>query len=147
MISSILVICIGNICRSPIGEAMFKNRLAHIIPTVDVSSAGLGAMVGHNADPISQELMLAKGIDISEHKARQITSEIAFASDLILTMSTEQQQQVESKFPSLRGRVHRIGKWGEFDVPDPFKRPKEIFEQAFYLIEQGVDEWYRTLWT
>ena len=144
MIGNILIVCIGNICRSPIAQALFAERLAN--RSVVVHSAGLGALVNAPADPISQELLLAHNIDISSHRARQITSEIAYASDLILTMSTEQQQQVESKFPSLRGRVHRIGKWGEFDVPDPFKRPKEIFEQAFHLIEQGVDEWYRTLW-
>ena len=125
---------------------MFKDLFVVSEQKVLVHSAGLGALVNYPADPISQELMLSRGIDISQHRARQLTQEMAFASDLILTMSTEQQQQVEHQYPSLRGRVHRIGKWGGFDVPDPFKRPKEIFEQAFYLIEQGVDEWHRILW-
>jgi protein-tyrosine phosphatase len=70
-----------------------------------------------------------------------------FASDLILTMSTDLQKHVESEYPGASGRVHRLGKFGCYDVPDPFQRPKLVFEQALALMEQGVDEWYRTLWT
>ena len=140
--NSILVLCIGNICRSPIAEAMIAAKLPHI----SVSSAGLGAMVDYPADPTSQELMLERGIDLSNHKARQFTPELAFSSDLILTMDTEQQKQVETNLPSLRGRIHRLGKWGDFDIPDPYKRPRVIFEQALVLIEQGVDEWYKSVW-
>lgn len=142
MIQSILVVCIGNICRSPIGEALFALKL----PAVSVSSAGLGAMVGHPADITAMELMQERGIDISKHRARQLSPEIVFASELILTMNTEQQQQLEKQYPSARGRAHRIGKWGKFDVPDPYQRPRTIFEQALALIDQGVDEWYRKLW-
>ena len=61
-------------------------------------------------------------------------------------MSTDQQKQVEFNYPGTCGRVHRLGKWGGYDVPDPFQRPKPVFEQALALIEQGVDEWYRKLW-
>lgn len=144
--NNLLVICIGNICRSPIAEALLISKLANTHPNIKVSSAGLGALINRPADPISQELMLERGIDISQHRAKQFTPELAFASDLILTMNTEQQQEVEKKLPSMCGRVHRLGKWGGFDIPDPFKRPREIFEQAFVLIDQGVDEWYRSVW-
>ena len=80
------------------------------------------------------------------HRAQQFNKELAFSSDLILTMDTEQQKQIEVRFPSLCGRVHRLGKWSEIDIPDPYKRPREIFEQSFHLIRQGVDEWLKVLW-
>lgn len=146
MVSSILVLCIGNICRSPIGEAIFASRLSTASSMISVSSAGINALVNYPADLISQELMLERGLDISGHLARQLTSDMAFRADIIFTMDLEQQKYVEKKFPSLRGRTHRLGKWSGFDVPDPFQRPRIIFEQALALIEQGVDEWYRTLW-
>ena len=111
-----------------------------------VSSAGLAALVKRPADAVGQALLLQKGIDISGHRARQVSSEILFESDLVLTMSTDQQKQVELNYPGTCGRVHRLGKWGGYDVPDPFQRPKPVFEQALAMIEQGVDEWYRTLW-
>lgn len=147
MINHVLIICIGNICRSPIAEALLAVAVQETHPDVVVSSAGLGALVGRPADLMSQELMNARGMDISAHRARQITPEIVFNSDLILTMSTEQTQQLEQQYPGACGRVHRLGKWGEYNISDPFKRPKTAFEQAFILIEQGIDEWYRKLWT
>lgn len=146
MIQNILVICIGNICRSPIGEALLASKLSIKHSSVKVSSAGLGALVNHPADPICVALMKNQNIDISNHRARQLTSEIVFTSDLILTMTSEQQVQVEQKFTNTRGRVHRLGKWSGFDVPDPYRRPQIIFEQAFSLIEQGIEEWYKRMW-
>lgn len=142
----VLIICIGNICRSPIAEALLAVAVQKTHPEVVVSSAGLGALVGRPADPMSQELMTAHGIDISAHRARQISPELVFNSDLILTMSTEQTRQLEQQYPGACGRVHRLGKWGEYDIPDPYKRPKTAFEQAFILIEQGINEWHRKLW-
>lgn len=127
-------------------EALLAVAVQETHPEVSVSSAGLGALVGKPADPHAKDLMQARNIDISAHRARQTTPEIVFGSDLILTMSTEQSQQLEQQYPGVRGRVHRIGKWGEYDISDPFKRPKTAFEHALILIEQGIGEWYRKLW-
>ena len=113
---------------------------------ITVTSAGLGALVDYPADATGQALMMQKGIDMSGHRARQISQDILFGSELIITMSTDQQKQVEFNYPGTCGRVHRLGKWGGYDVPDPFQRPTLVFEQALALIEQGVDEWYRKLW-
>ena len=147
MIQNILILCIGNICRSPLAEALFIARFKQEgLLNMAVSSAGLAALVKRPADAVGQALLLQKGIDISGHRARQVSSEILFESDLVLTMSTDQQIQVELNYPGTCGRVHRLGKWGGYDVPDPFQRPKPVFEQALAMIEQGVDEWYRTLW-
>ncbi len=147
MIKNILILCLGNICRSPIAEAMFIARFKQEgIADIVVSSAGLGSLVDKPADKVGQALMLEKGFDISAHRARLISQDIIFASDLILTMSTDHKKQVELNYPSACGRVHRLGKWGGYDVPDPYLRPRLVFEQAWALLEQGVDEWYRTLW-
>lgn len=143
MIRNVLIVCVGNICRSPVAEGLLRARLS---PVVYVSSAGLGALIDHPASPISQEFMRGHGFDISSHRARQISSEIVFASDLILTMTMDQEQDIVRAFSAAKGRVHRLGKWGGFDVPDPFQRPQIIYEQAFSLIEQGVDEWCKKLW-
>lgn len=146
MIQKILIVCVGNICRSPMGEALFTEKLKNKSSKIVVRSAGLGALIGRSADKIAQELMLKKGLDISAHKARQISPEMLFDTDIIFTMTTGQQMQLECNLPSIRGRVHRLGHWGGYDVPDPYRRPKEAFEQALTLIEKGVEDWCGKIW-
>ena len=127
-------------------EALLREQLLTKISEVSVCSAGLHALIDYPADPLAQELMLERGLDISTHRARQITKELAFNSDLILIMDVEQQRHIEHQFPGLRGRVHRIGALSDFDIPDPYKQPRIIFEHALKLIEQGLNEWRTLLW-
>ena len=87
---NILVICQGNICRSPVAEAMLKQALPH----KQVQSAGLTAMVDHGAEPTAAEIATAAGLDVSAHKARQLDSDIIQWADLILTMSQHQRRQL-----------------------------------------------------
>lgn len=146
MVNSVLLVCIGNICRSPMARALFAEKLKNQSPAVQTSSAGLAALVDWPADPMVCELLREKQIDVSAHRARQATQAILFDSDLILTMSSGEQNQIETTYPSIRGRVHRLGKWGGYDIPDPFQRPRSAFEQTLVLIEQAVDDWCKTLW-
>ncbi len=147
MIQNVLIVCIGNICRSPIGAAMFSDRLQSIVPKISVQSAGLSALVGHAADLYAREVVEPYGLDLTYHRARQFTTEMALAADLILTMDFEQQTHILSQLPNVCGRVHRLGKWSDVNIPDPFQRPKVIFEQVLGLIEQSVNEWCERLWT
>jgi protein-tyrosine phosphatase len=86
---SILVICEGNICRSPMAEGI----LAAALPDTRVRSAGLNALVGNPADDIAVRLMGLRGIDISGHRAVQLSREMCLRSELVLVMSTEQRKQ------------------------------------------------------
>jgi protein-tyrosine phosphatase len=138
--SAILTVCVGNICRSPMAEALLKDRLARRGVRVTIESAGLGALVGRPADPTAQQLMAERGLDLSRHRARQLMPELVRAFDLVLVMESDQQRAVEAMVPSARGRVHRIGRWGNFDVPDPYRRDRQAFERALALIERGVDD-------
>lgn len=75
--------CVGNICRSPIGEAMLKD---HFGEKKQIASAGVQAMVENSADATSLELMDLQGIDASSHKAQQLTKQMAVEYDVILVM-------------------------------------------------------------
>lgn len=127
-------------------EALLNNQLKDKHPEVVVQSAGLAAMIDQPADKIAQDLMAERGIDISSHRARPITSEILLDIDLILSMTTRQQEQIVSKFPSFFSKVHRLGKWDEYDIPDPYRRPRGAFEHCLVLVEQGIMSWYQRLW-
>ena len=146
MFHSILIACIGNVCRSPMAEAILKDRFARRGLGVRVESAGISALVGRPAERFAQELMRERGLDISAHRARQLTRELVTRDELILVMEAAHQKIIEAKYPTARGRVHRIGRWGAFDVPDPFRGPRAEFEQALALIDRGVADLERAFW-
>ncbi len=141
----ILVVCTGNICRSPMAAALLGHNLASHNPAVEVQSAGLAALVDYPADPLAQELLSERGIDLSGHRARQLTAAMIMGADLVLAMETAQVKMVESMLPGARGRVHRLGKAGAFDVPDPYGRSRDTFVQALELIDQGLTDWQSRL--
>lgn len=84
----VLFVCTGNICRSPLAEALLR-RLAEERGRADitVASAGTGAFDGGPASEGSYLVGLENGLDLSAHKAQQLTSELVADSDLILCMS------------------------------------------------------------
>lgn len=140
LFKNIVTVCTGNICRSPIAEALLRQQLsAH---GAMVSSVGIGALVGAPADPMARALMLERGVDISEHRGRQASAETLARADLVLTAEALHSNWINSRFPSLRGRVHKLGRWIEdSDIADPYRRPRAAFEQAMNEIEAGIEAW------
>jgi protein-tyrosine phosphatase len=120
---SILMVCVGNICRS------------------EVSSAGLNAVIGHGADRHAVALMSERGIDISEHRARQLVDPVSRGADLILVMEKEHGREIEQRYPYTRGRVFRLGHFVDADIADPYRGERAVFESSLRLIEEGVDQW------
>ena len=144
MIRHILVVCVGNICRSPMAEALLRHELRGQ-DGVTVESAGLGALVGHPASEHSQELMSAMGIDISEHRARQIHPDMVRDADLVLVMEAGHKRAIDANEPEARGKIYRLGEWQERDIKDPFRQPREAFEAALEDIDLGVIEWAKRI--
>jgi protein-tyrosine phosphatase len=135
--NTILVVCIGNICRSPMAAAL----LSRALPGMAVHSAGLGAMIGAPADPISTALMAAAGLDIAAHRAQQINTPLVTYAELVLVMDRQQKQEVHRRYPTSAGKVFCLGEHDGVDIPDPYRQPRSSFEHALRLIEQSVDSW------
>lgn len=145
MFSNILIVCVGNICRSPMGEFLFRQKLEKYDMDISVSSAGLGALVGHSADDLAIEVMKENGVDISSHRARQLSDGLVRQNELILVMEYWQQKEIEGIYPYTRGRVHLLGKWSSQEVEDPYQKPKEAFVEAFKEIDQLCQQWCEKL--
>lgn len=110
-----------------------------------VSSAGLGALAGHAADPAARQLMADKGLDISGHRARQLTDDMIHKADLILVMETWQKAAIETRTPSAKGKVFRFGEWEGVDISDPYQKDIAEFIRSMALIEQGATRWVTKL--
>lgn len=141
MFKQILVVCVGNVCRSPMAAGLLQYKLAEKGKDIVVDSAGLGALVGEAAMPEAQEICKRAGIDISAHRAKQLTVEMLFAADLILTMEYGHKQAIERMSPLVRGKVFLLGKWSDFEIYDPFQQSFGAFEHVWELILRGWQEW------
>jgi protein-tyrosine phosphatase len=121
-------------------EAVLRHELEGKTETT-VASAGLGALAGHAASEHAVTLMAARGLDISQHRARQLTPRMIHDNDLILVMEQAHRRAIDSLEPAARGKVYRMCEWRDRDVPDPYRQPLEAFESALDLIELGVADW------
>lgn len=136
-IDNILVVCVGNICRSPMAEYFMK----HQYPNLQIESAGLSAIVGHAADEKAISCMDNLTIDMRKHVAKQITSEMIKAADLVLVMSSNQQKHIEQKWSFAKGKVFRIAHWQGKNVPDPYQHDQAFFEETCRNIQSYVADW------
>jgi protein-tyrosine phosphatase len=137
--NNILVLCIGNVCRSPMAEGL----LAHALPECAIRSAGIGALIGRPAEPFAVQLMAEQGIDISAHRAQQISGQLVAWANLILVMDLEQKKYVETHYVASRGKVFRVAEAAKADVPDPYREGLESFRASLNLIEEGAQFWAR----
>lgn len=146
MFKNILIVCTGNICRSPMAEGLLRTRLHALGLKVKVASAGVAAMAGWPADPLAIEVMHDHGIDIRSHVAQQVTAPLLSASDLILTLDRTHSDWMNRQYPQFRGRVHKILKWHKNrDVADPYGHPKTAFRHAYKDIDLGLTDWLKHL--
>lgn len=133
----VLVVCVGNICRSPMAEALLKQEF----PEKTIWSAGLGALVGNPADPAAVNIAGAYGLNLSEHRAQQLVGWMCQKADLILVMEHRHRTEIEQLYPLVRGKVFRLGEIGKFDIADPYRETEAAFEKAYADIARGVAEW------
>lgn len=134
MIRSILVVCVGNLCRSPMAEGVLQQA----VPTMKVTSAGIQARTGAPPDPRAVAVAQLHNIDISGHRAQMLSSALCFGHDLVLVMDTVLKRYVLSRYPQLRGRVHTLAKEG---IADPYQQPYDAFIDCYARIAVAVDAW------
>ncbi|WP_447883898.1 arsenate reductase/protein-tyrosine-phosphatase family protein [Serratia fonticola] len=142
MFSSILVVCVGNICRSPTGERLLKEAL----PNKKVDSAGIGALVGKPADAMATEVASQHGLSLDGHLARQLTGTMCREYDLILVMEKGHIDAVCRFAPEVRGKIMLFGHWNEQrEIPDPYRKSAEAFEFVYTLLADSAQKWTQVL--
>jgi protein-tyrosine phosphatase len=145
MVDSVIILCTGNVCRSPMALGLLRHAVQVSGQGLQVDSAGLAALSGERPDPIAIRLLAERGIDISDHIAKQARIQLLRRYALILTMERAQQQLVERTWPRLVGRVFRWGLAQNIDVPDPYGQEEQSFRESLAVIDQDLGTWVRYL--
>jgi protein-tyrosine phosphatase len=139
----ILFVCLGNICRSPMAEGVFR-RVAEeegLIDRFEIDSAGLGDWhIGQAPDHRAQKAARSRGVDISDQSARQVVDEDFERFDLLLVMDRSNYAELKARAPhEARAKIRPFLDFaphvGTSDVPDPFFGGTEGFDHALDLIE------------
>ncbi|RWE36861.1 MAG: low molecular weight phosphotyrosine protein phosphatase [Mesorhizobium sp.] len=145
-INSILFVCLGNICRSPLAEGVLRAVLAEREYDGDIvldSAATSGWEVGSAPDPRSIAVATGHGIDISGQRARRITPADFHRFDLILGMDRSNVADLKALAPAaVRDRVHLFLEFAQGeprDVPDPYYEDEEAFASVYRMIREASE--------
>jgi protein-tyrosine phosphatase len=126
-------------------EVAMRNLIDSSGRSIAVRSAGLGALVGHPADPSAQTVVQKRGLDLSQHRAVQVNRDMLNWSELILVMEEEQRAELRDRAPNTAGKTMLLGHWSQSQVPDPYRGDLALFEQTMTLIEQSIVAWIRRI--
>ncbi|MEO0975135.1 MAG: low molecular weight phosphotyrosine protein phosphatase [Pseudomonadota bacterium] len=142
----LVVVCVGNICRSPMVEALLSLALRERGCGVRVTSAGTNACVGLPADPWALQLMAERGLDIGAHRGRQLLPRQLGADTQVMVTAEDQRAWLLRKRSSMKGRILHLGAYTGEDVIDPVGGNRARFEQALEAIDAGIERWLAQGW-
>jgi len=149
----ILFVCSGNICRSPMAEAIFRRRIKDAsFEGIEAASAGTLQIEGEAADPQAVSVAGASGYDLTAHRSRGLTRSLLLEADVVAVMERGHLEESALLAPEHQG-IHLLGDFLEGrepgedleEIPDPMGGDDEEFRRCLSLLERCVDGLTRAL--
>ena len=145
--TSVLLVCMGNICRSPTAEGVLRDKLeaADLLAHVRLDSAGTHDYhVGKPPDARAQEAAHKRGYDLSTLRARQVNARDFAEFDLILAMDQDNYQLLLSRCPESEKHKVRLflsfsHRYANQEVPDPYYGGSQGFDHVLDMVEDGAE--------
>mgnify|MGYP006301831713 CR=1 FL=1 len=146
---TLLIVCTGNICRSPMAAGLLRARLEEDEERRDwrVLSAGTWAAEGRPASAYAVAEMEERGIDIRAGRSRSVSARLMREADLVLVMTQNHAEALSAAFPDQADKVHRLTEMvGEvYDISDPYGGTRLEYSYIAQELEQLIDEGYERI--
>ena len=139
----ILMVCTGNICRSPSAEALLRHRLAQAgLDDWHVASAGTWGLKGHAASQHAVAVLAERGIDLTGHRARKITRAMVEWAGLVLVMTQAHAEALRLDFPDQADKIYLLSEMKDgrrYDIQDPYGGPREAYRVCIDELTDLID--------
>jgi len=144
----VLFVCTGNVCRSPMAEAMFR-ELTKDLEDMQVHSAGISAPAGESPSPHAIKVLRKRGLDISTLRSKQLTPRLVEEATHIFSMTLGHKTTIEKRYPKATEKSFLLREFesgtplqsmeeGLLDIPDPIGMNLAAYETTFELIEDAL---------
>jgi protein-tyrosine phosphatase len=147
--SSILFVCTGNLCRSPMAAGLLRQRLAEkgLDTKHRVSSAGVWAVNDRPASDKAIAVMAERGIDITDHIAHTINASDMTEAELILVMTRDHEQILRNTWPQYGWKVHLLSQMinKTKDIPDPYGGPLKEYRDCADTLADYIDRGFQRI--
>ncbi|GKS58887.1 hypothetical protein YTPLAS18_24140 [Nitrospira sp.] len=141
-VRSVLFLCKGNICRSPLAEVYFAHKARKEGQLLTVKSAGIETTPGKPAHNHARDVARENGISLERHTTTPLYHELLQSADLVFVMEVSQKDRVARLYPQERRKVYVLGHFcaeGSLDIDDPYSGQPDDFKQCFERIKESCD--------
>ena len=141
-VQSVLFVCKGNICRSPLAEAYFQSLVEKEGRQMTVRSAGLDTTPGNPAHAQAKAVALEHRLSLDAHATTQVHMELLDRSDLIIVMEIAQKNCIQQLYPGSKEKVVLLGRFdsvGPLEIADPYSGTSEDFHSCFQQVSRCCD--------
>lgn len=141
-VQSVLFVCKGNICRSPLAAVYFRSIVEKMGRRMAVHSAGLETTPGKPAHAKAKAVASQYCLSLDEHTATQVYKELLDQSDLVIVMEIVQKVRIQRLYPSSKGKVVLLGRFdsvGFLEIADPYGGTSEEFHSCFQQVTRCCD--------